>query len=284
MREGVSIIVVTRDNFECIARATSDIYAHTSYPYELLIVDNDSTEPDAAGYLNKIKGHDNTRVLRLAENMFYFPAVNQGLLSIDRAFRYTLVLNDDITIESDYWVQYMIAILEGDDRTAYIGDFMNIPFCPPLGGWVDGWCMFFKTELLFEIGLFDDRYIWWYAPADYAVRTLKRRYRLRDFKQPGDSHNQVTGVITHLGGQTFSKVKDDPSLPLERMFPADFRFEDLLLQHGLYHLYAVARAQRAGHETYAALWKMARSIPGARLALRQLTHALRLIRTRMRRY
>jgi glycosyltransferase involved in cell wall biosynthesis len=249
MNNTVTIIIITRNNLECISQVTSDIYHRTTHPYNLIIVDNDSSETEVINYLSKVGERNDTRVLRLSENLFYFPAINEALKQINRENRYTLILNDDVVIESELWIQHLIDVLESDDRIAYVGDFMKFPFCPPLGGWIDGWCMFFRTAAIEKIGLFDDQYIWWYGPAEYAVRTLKFGYRIKDIKRPGDYHNRIRGIITHLGGRTFNKVKNDSSLPLDAMFCPDFRFEDLLLRYGFYWYYLIARFQRTAYTT-----------------------------------
>ena len=151
--------------------------------------------------------------------------------------KYTLILNDDVIIEGDNWLQYMIDVLESDKRLAYVGDFLPKRFCPPFGGWIDGWCMLFKSQVFNTVGLFDPEYIWWYAPADYAIRTYKAGFLIKDIKRPEDQHNHVVGVIKHLAGKTFEIVKNDPELPIDRMFVPEFKYSNLLRRHGFYWLY-----------------------------------------------
>jgi GT2 family glycosyltransferase len=244
----VNIVLVTRDNLDCIKQSTADIFSKTSCQFDLLIIDNHSTRPEVLEYYSAIETRQDTRIIRLPKNLFYFPAVNVGLRQIRRENRYTLIANDDIVLESDKWVDYMIAVVESEPGIGYVGDFMIKPFSPPLGGWIDGWCMFFKTEVFKRVGLFDEEYIWWYSPADYLLRTLKKGYKVKDLKRPGDRHNHIAGIIRHLGGQTFSKIKDDPTLPLDVMFPPDFKFENLLLKHGFYRLYLRARLERRSRD------------------------------------
>ena len=47
----VSIIVPTKDQFAMISRCVTSLIEHTSYPlYELLVVDNNTSEPDAVRF------------------------------------------------------------------------------------------------------------------------------------------------------------------------------------------------------------------------------------------
>lgn len=244
----VNIVLVTHDNLDCIKRSTTDIFAKTGCPFDLVIVDTHSTQPQVLEYFSTIETRADTRIIRLPQNVYYFPAVNVGLRQIHPENRYTMIANDDIAIESDKWVEYMVSVLESEPGIAYVGDFMHKPFAPPLGGWIDGWCMFFRTDIFKHVGLFSEEYMHWYGPADYLVRTLTKGYKVKDFKRPGDRHNHVAGIIHHLFAQTMSKRMDDPSLPRDLLFPPDFKFEDLLFKYGLYRLYLRARLERRNQQ------------------------------------
>lgn len=239
----VNIIIVTYNNLECLCQVVGDISSHSTYPYKLIVVDNNSSDQNVLSYLNDISGQETIDIVRMPSNTYYFPAVNAGLSHMDKNNRYTLILNDDVLVESDTWLQQMIRLLESDDRIAYVGDFMRRPACPPFGGWIDGWCMLFRTEIFEKVGLFSSRYVWWYGPADFAVRVYKQGYIIKDLKKKGDENHHIKGVVRHLGGQTFDRVKKEQELPLEIMFPADFKFRKLLLENGLHWRYLQALLQ-----------------------------------------
>jgi GT2 family glycosyltransferase len=177
----------------------------------------------------------------------------------------------------------MIGVLESDVGIAYVGDFMEQAFCPPLGGWIDGWCMLFKTEVIPKIGLFDEQYIWWYGPADYAIRTLRMGYSIKDLKKPHDHHNQIGGIVTHLGGRTFRMIEDDPLLPLHSMFRPDFRYENLLLRHHLYRYYLTARGQRWIHGLHTLVAGIVHSPVTRRIVPKPMHHFLKLMYAKVRR-
>lgn len=253
MKDKVSIIVVSYDNIECLRRATSDILVKTTYPFELIVVDNHSTDPMVRDYLEYLDRLDQVRVVHTDSNIYYFPAVNVGIQEVNPNHRYTLVLNDDVVIQSDQWIQRMIEAVESDENIAYVGDLMTRSDCPPFGGWVDGWCMLFKTRMLAEVGLFNEEYVWWYAPADYAIRTYKQGYRIADLKRVGDKCGQIAGIITHLEHQTLDRVREREGIPEDAFFQPDFKYDRLLLQHGLLRCYAVLRIRRLARAVAAQL-------------------------------
>lgn len=243
MNDSVTIIVVTYNNLECIKHVTGDILTKTTYPYELVVVDNYSTEPEVRQYLNALEKQKKVQVIRLDQNIYYWPAVNVGIRKSNSDNRYTLILNDDVVIESNKWIQEMIKVIESEDNIAYVGDFISPSFsCPPFGGYIDGWCMLFKTKVFSEVGLFDEEYVWWFAPADYFIRTYKLRYRIKDIKKEGDKVDQIKGIIYHLRSQTINKLrKQKKMIPEDLFFQPDFRYEKLLLKHGLWKLYIITK-------------------------------------------
>ena len=61
----VTIIVPTRDKLELLRPCVESILAKTTYqPFEILIVDNESSEPATLDYLDELKHHGSIRILR----------------------------------------------------------------------------------------------------------------------------------------------------------------------------------------------------------------------------
>ncbi|MCA3748512.1 MAG: glycosyltransferase [Rubrobacter sp.] len=99
----VSIIIPTRDNVSMLKRCVESIEKKTTYPrYEILIVDNDSTDKKTLEYLSSTPH----RVLTFKEE-FNHSRINNFAVSHARG-EYVLLLNDDTEVISGEWVEAML--------------------------------------------------------------------------------------------------------------------------------------------------------------------------------
>ncbi|GKW10575.1 hypothetical protein PEC301899_08570 [Pectobacterium carotovorum subsp. carotovorum] len=105
----VSIIIPTRDHFSLISRCIETLLEQTQYPhYELLVVDNLSTDSNARQYLSQLTamGLTNVRVLSWP-HQFNFSAINN--FAAERAKGDVLLfLNNDTEIIHGDWLDAML--------------------------------------------------------------------------------------------------------------------------------------------------------------------------------
>lgn len=97
-----------------IRRCVESLLAKTRYPnYEILIVDNDTRDPEAKAYLAGLQAHPNIRVLPypLAYN---FSAMN-NLAAREAKGDYLLLLNNDTAVLQDDWLDEMLALGQRSD-------------------------------------------------------------------------------------------------------------------------------------------------------------------------
>lgn len=83
---------------------------------------------------------------------------------------------------------------------------------------VAGWCIFFKREILRNIGLFDTSYRFWYADNDYS-RTLQKH----DLK-----HALITSsIVDHMENQTLQTktIKEQLKLTVTERFYYEYKWE-----------------------------------------------------------
>lgn len=137
----VSIIVPVFNQFAMTARCLAALAGSTAVPYQLLVVDNASTDA-TAGYLAALErghaalrdpalarpaGHASPwlrgvpvalRVLRNAENRGFVDACNQA--AAEAAGRYLCFLNND-TEPQPGWLDAMVAVAEGDPAVGAVG-------------------------------------------------------------------------------------------------------------------------------------------------------------------
>ncbi|MBI5429094.1 MAG: glycosyltransferase family 2 protein [Nitrosomonadales bacterium] len=102
----VSIIVPTRDEPAIIRQCVESILAKTTYPrFEILVVDNQSADPEALAYLARIAGQSGIRVLRY-DRPFNYSAINNFAVSEARG-EILCLLNNDTEVISPDWLEEM---------------------------------------------------------------------------------------------------------------------------------------------------------------------------------
>ncbi|MDX5630729.1 MULTISPECIES: glycosyltransferase [unclassified Brenneria] len=105
----VSIIIPTRDNLPLLSRCIETLMEKTRYTrYELLIVDNHSSEPDACQYLSHLAAMalPNVRVLQWPHS-FNFSAIN-NYAAEQASGEVLLFLNNDTEIVDGQWLNTML--------------------------------------------------------------------------------------------------------------------------------------------------------------------------------
>jgi GT2 family glycosyltransferase len=106
----VSIIIPTRDALALIRQCVSSLLEKTTYPrFEILVVDNQSAEPDALAYLAEIAGRDAVRVLRY-DHPFNYSAINNFAVREARG-EVLCLLNNDTEVISPDWLEEMVGQL-----------------------------------------------------------------------------------------------------------------------------------------------------------------------------
>lgn len=104
----VSIVVPTRDKVELLRRCIESILALTDYRnYEILVVDNGSTDAAALAYLADLRGHDRVRVLGYNEP-FNFSRINNFAVREASGSVLGLLNNDTVVISPD-WLTEMVS-------------------------------------------------------------------------------------------------------------------------------------------------------------------------------
>ncbi|RZA30093.1 MAG: glycosyltransferase, partial [Lysobacteraceae bacterium] len=100
----VSLIIPTRDKVELLRMCVESILAKTDYPdYEILVVDNQSSEQSALDYLDGLQSQPGVRVLRY-DAPFNFSAINNFAARQARGEVLALV-NNDLEINQPGWLR-----------------------------------------------------------------------------------------------------------------------------------------------------------------------------------
>jgi glycosyltransferase involved in cell wall biosynthesis len=104
----VSVIVPTRDQLELLADCVDGVLTRTDYdPLELIIVDNDSEDPESRRLLSDLAKNQRVRVMRHPGAFNFASMINQAV----RAARGEVValLNNDVNVISPAWLEEMVS-------------------------------------------------------------------------------------------------------------------------------------------------------------------------------
>jgi len=204
----VSIIILNYNGIEWTVPLVRSIYRKTSYPYEIIIIDNVSDEENQMKLeeLTEEKLPIQLTVIFQSERTAVGRAWNEGIRRTKS--KYVLLLNNDMLIIEDYWLTRLVRIAESDPRIGVVGCNLLFPdgkiqhvggspitqgiFHPhygePLDGrfndvrdcdWVTGAALLIKREVIDKIGGFDHKrfYSGW-EDVDYCLRAKLAGYRV----------------------------------------------------------------------------------------------------------
>ncbi|MBJ6363819.1 glycosyltransferase family 2 protein [Paenibacillus sp. GCM10012307] len=198
---GTSIIIPSYNQAEYLKLCIDSIITHTPHPYEIIVIDNASTD-GTADYLHRMAGRIRYRILE--ENRGFAGAVNKGLM-MAKGMKMLLLNNDTLVTEN--WLENMTACLESDSRIGMVGPvtnfisgqqridvpYMNVEDMPAFARennvsdpsrWrrvdrLTGFCLLFRRSLWERTGYFDEGYrIGNYEDDDYNIRVKLQGYTL----------------------------------------------------------------------------------------------------------
>jgi glycosyltransferase involved in cell wall biosynthesis len=105
----VSLIVPTRDKPELLTRCAAGVLYRTDYlDLELLIVDNDSRDPEALALLTRLKNDRRVRVLSFP-GPFNYAALNNAAV-LEATGEIIVLLNSDIDVIDGGWLREMVSL------------------------------------------------------------------------------------------------------------------------------------------------------------------------------
>ena len=175
----VSIITVTFNAPDYVARFLDSVARRTREPHELIVVDN-ASEAATRSLLAERAAAGRIRLLQNQDNVLWARACNQGLAAADPRSRYLLLVNPDCEVLADDWIGRLAAVLEDDPKVGVTGIALNWKRIGPTFGCVDGQCFFMRREAFEAVGPLDaERYPWNGAPYDWCARAWAKGWIYR---------------------------------------------------------------------------------------------------------
>ena len=223
--ELTSIVVVARDNLTVTAECLESIYAHTHRSFEIVLVDNGSTE-DLAGLAARLKArHGNVTLIRNERHVGYARACNQGLAAARGD--YVAILHNDVVVTPG-WLSRQLGLMALDPVVALAGPALSASansqsvgmrtyqgvaelatFAEP---WamnhaseiavsmpLSGVCLVVKREVLRRIGGLDETFgSAIHADDDFCVRAYRAGFRMA-IAFDAFVHHRGAATWKHLG-------------------------------------------------------------------------------------
>lgn len=243
-RELVSIVVPCRDQVHCTRLCLESVLLHTRSPYEIVVVDNGSTD-GTAEYLREVAtrpGPERVAVVPGEPNLSFAAAVNRGLAAARGEF--LVLLNNDAVVAPD-WLDGLLAHAVADwPKVGLVGPSSNGAPAPQFvpaaysdedlsgldafaaahrathrGQWLDfpratGFCLLVRREVLDRVGPLDEGYATgFFEDDDLCAAARKAGYAVRIARDV---------YVHHYGGRTFRALGLDTAELLAANF-ARFR-------------------------------------------------------------
>jgi len=197
--ELTSIVLVTHNELGYTHGCLESIRARTDLPYELIVVDNGSTD----GTVEYLSGQSDVRLVANKVNRGFPAAANQGIEAARG--QQILLLNND-TLVTTGWLERMLDALHADPQIGLVGPCSNAVSGPQqvTAGYSDlasldgfawewgkdhagqteacdrlvGFCLLIRRPVVDSIGLLDERFgIGNFEDDDYCLRAAQAGYR-----------------------------------------------------------------------------------------------------------
>jgi GT2 family glycosyltransferase/tetratricopeptide (TPR) repeat protein len=236
--ELASIIVPCHNQLEYTRLCLESVLRHTRPPYELVLVDNASTDGTPA-YLRELRarpGPTRVEVVRNDQNLGFPAGCNQGLRQARG--RYLILLNND-TVVTPGWLDGLVACAtRGGPQAGLVGAVTNASRPPQevRAGYADlsgldafaarrrqqfagqalaverltGFCLLLRREALDEVGGLDEGYgLGFFDDDDLSVRARRAGFTLLVAQDV---------YIHHFGNRTFQALGIDARQQLKENF------------------------------------------------------------------
>jgi GT2 family glycosyltransferase len=254
-RPFVSIIIPTRDRLDLLRRCVGSIRRKTSYQdYEIVLVDNESEEPEVLDYLHSFEG----QVARAPGDFSFSKSVNSGARAASGDV--FLILHDETEVIDRAWIESLLEHAQRGEIAA-VGPRLLWPHGPPqhegmvigpdgglpvniAGGSyfgldrcvhnvsaVSGACLMTRAEVFDQLNGLDEALTVAFADADYCLRALDKGYRTvytpyaRLYHDEGARNPRLRESPRHLDAlffrQRWQGYRDpyyNPNLSLERLY------------------------------------------------------------------
>jgi GT2 family glycosyltransferase len=209
---GVTIVMPTRDLVERLQPCVESILAKTTYPnFELVVIDNDTKDPESLNFLRQLATTSRVRLLSCPGEFNFGRLNNFGVAQVETEF--VALLNNDLSVITSDWLEEMVSqalrpgigavgarLLYPDDRIQHAGVilggggigahahkglprsnhgyFSRAILAQELSA-VTAACLLVRRKVYQEVGGFEEEHLRIaFNDVDFCLRLRKRGYRI----------------------------------------------------------------------------------------------------------
>ena len=193
--EKVYIIIVNYNSAEYTNQCLQSLEQNTYKNYDVIVVDNASTDNSYHILKEQFSNHKNITVLHSNINLGFAGGNNYGIrFALDQGGTIFLLLNNDTEVEPNFLSilmqeYYQKSILTprinyyDDPQTAwYAAGYLDRKRCIARNGnpsvkctvsFASGCCMLFSKQIINTIGFMDETFFMYYEDADYSLKAIE---------------------------------------------------------------------------------------------------------------
>ncbi|MFH0921106.1 MAG: glycosyltransferase [Fibrobacterota bacterium] len=269
-----SIVMLTFNQLSYTRQCLESIRTNTDTPFELILVDNGSTDGTPEWLLSEEKAGHIQKVILNGKNLGVAAGWNIGMRVATGD--YLLILNNDV-LAADSWLRNLLRCAESRPDIGMAGPMSNsisglqlesrVPYTSVpefhdfareymeknAGNWwelfrIAGFCLLFKREVYEKVGDFDERFGKGnFEDDDYCIRVRRAGYRIL---VAGDSFLHHFGGVSFAQGSVdwFEQMRKNQQLFVEKWAEIDKEIIEKRLKSGAAALLTEAERQLAASD------------------------------------
>jgi GT2 family glycosyltransferase len=182
----IEILIPVYNNHVLTKKCLDSIFRATSGNFSIIIVDDNSTDPESITYYNSLKKNKKIKIIKNGENLGFIKSINHGLKYCTA--EYLVIMNNDVLVSKD-WLQNLAKGFKEAQNIGIVAPLINcnnpyqnksktktiyteVPY-------VYGTCFMIVRRLLKENMMFDDIFgPGYFEDIDLCFKVIEAGYKI----------------------------------------------------------------------------------------------------------